>query len=150
MHMNFTPNDLQNLRFKKAVYGYSEDMVNEALDKVIEDYDTIIRENRELKEKIELLNESLKNYKSMEELLQNSLVLAQKAGEEAKKNAYDKAANIISEAEMKAQKIINDAEEEAAKIKLQYQELKNNIKVFRSKCESLIHSQLEILRQLTE
>ena len=72
MHMNFTPNDLQNLRFKKAVYGYSEDMVNEALDKVIEDYDTIIRENRELKEKIELLNESLKNYRSMEELPQNS------------------------------------------------------------------------------
>ena len=68
-------------------------------------------------------------------------MLAQKAGEEAKKNAYDKAANIISEAEMKAQKIINDAEEEAAKIKLQYQELKNNIKVFRSSAK-LIHPSL--------
>jgi len=148
--MNFTPNDLQNIRFKKTIYGYSEDMVNEVLDKVIEDYDTIIRESRELKEKIELLNESLKNYKSMEELMQNSLLVAQKAAEEVKKNAYDKASHIISEAEMRAQKIINDAEEEAARIKLQYQELKGNIKVFRSKCESLIHSQLEILRQLTE
>lgn len=148
--MNFTPNDLQNIRFKKTVYGYSEDMVNEVLDKVIDDYSAYIRENMELKEKLDLLNESLQHYRSIEELLQNSLVVAQKTGEEVKKNAYDKAANIIAEAEMKAQKIINAANEEAAKIKLQHQELKGSIKVFRSKCESLIHSQLEIMRQLTE
>ena len=59
--MNYTPNDLQNLTFKKSFMGYSEDMVNDVLDKIIEDYTAYIRENVELKDKLALLNEGLQH-----------------------------------------------------------------------------------------
>jgi len=42
--MNYTPNDLQNITFKKSFMGYSEDVVNDVLDKIIEDYSAYIRE----------------------------------------------------------------------------------------------------------
>jgi len=148
--MNYTPNDLQNLTFKKGFMGYSEDMVNEVLDKIIEDYSAYIRENIELKDKVALLNEGLQHYKTIEESLQNTLIAAQQTSEDIKKNAYEKADNIIKEAEMKAQKIINDANQEVVKIKFEYEELRKKLYIFKSKAEALLLSQLEILKQITE
>lgn len=146
--MNYTPNDLQNLSFKKTFMGYGEDAVNEVLDKVIEDYSAYIRENIELKDKLALLNEGLQHYKTMEESLQNTLIVAQQTGEDIKKTAYEKADNIIKEAELKAQKVINDANQEVIKVRFEYEDLKKRLHIFKSKSETLLLSQLEILKQM--
>lgn len=148
--MNYTPNDLQNLTFKKHFMGYSEDMVNDVLDKVIEDYSAYIRENVELKDKLALLNEGLQHYKTIEEALQNALLVAQQTGEDIKKNAYEKAENVIREAEIRAQKLINDANQEVVKIKFEFEDSKKKLQMFKSKCEMLLMSQLELLRQIFE
>jgi len=146
--MNFTPNDLQNITFKKIFMGYSEDQVNDVLDKIIEDYTEYLRENLELKDKIQVLNEGMQDYKRMEESLQNTLVVAQQTGEEIKKNAYVKAENIIKEAEIKAQEIINNANQEVIKIKNEYEEIKRKMQLYKTKAETLLASQMEILRQM--
>lgn len=148
--MNYTPNDLQNLTFKKSLLGYSEDVVNDVLDKIIEDYSAYIRENIELKDKMSLLNEGLQHYKTIEESLQNTLLTAQQTGEDIKKNAYEKADNVIREAEIRAQKIINDANQEVIKIRFEYEDLKKRLHIFKSKAETLLLSQLEIIKQLME
>ncbi len=148
--MNYTPNDLQNVTFKKHFMGYSEDMVNDVLDKVIEDYSAYIRENVELKDKLALLNEGLQHYKTIEESLQNALLVAQQTGEDIKKNAYEKADNVIREAEIRAQKLINDANQEVVKIRFEYEDSKKKLHMFKSKCEMLLMSQLELLKQIFE
>lgn len=146
--MNYTPNDLQNITFKKNFMGYNEDMVNDVLDKVIEDYSAYIRENVELKDKLALLNEGLQHYKSIEESLQNALLVAQQTGEDIKKNAYEKAENIIREAEIRAQELINEANQEVVRIKFEYEESRKKLLTFKSKCEMLLTSQLELLKQI--
>ncbi|ABN52023.1 MAG TPA: DivIVA domain-containing protein [Hungateiclostridium thermocellum] len=149
--MNYTPNDLENLTFKRSVVGgYSEDMVNEVLDKIIEDYVAYIRENIELKDKVAMLNEAIAHYKNIEESLQNTLLMAQQTSEEIKRNSYQKAENIIKEAEIKAQKMIDEANQEVLKIKFEYEELKRKLHSYKSKVESLLLSQLEILKPIVE
>lgn len=148
--MNYTPNDIQNMAFKKAVMGYNEDQVNEVLDGIIEDYNAYIRENLELKDKVAVLNDGLQHYKTIEDSLQNALLVAQKTGEEIKKNSYDKAENIIKDAEINAQKMINDASHQIMKIKIEHEELRKRLHVFKSKTEALLLSQLEILKQVFE
>ena len=148
--MNYTPNDLQNITFKKSFTGYSEDMVNDVLDKVIEDYSAYIRENVELKDKLALLNDGLQHYKTIEESLQNTLLVAQQTGEDIKKNAYEKADNIIKEAEIRAQKILNDANQEVIKVKFEYEDSRKKLHIFKSKCELLLMSQMELLKQIVE
>ena len=146
--MNYTPNDIQNIVFGKKIMGYSEDEVNDVLDRIIEDYNAYIRENIELKDKLSLLNEGLQHYKTIEDSLQNALLIAQKTGEEIKKNSYEKAENIIKEAEIKAQRIINDANQQVVKIKFEYEEMRKKLHVFKSRVEALLISQLEILKQV--
>jgi cell division initiation protein len=148
--MNYTPNDLQNITFKKVLAGYHEDAVNDLIDRVIEDYDTYIRENHELKNKLSLLNEGIQHYKSMEESLQNTLVAAQQTGEDIKKNAYEKAENIIKEAELKAQDIVGEANRQVIKTTQEFEELKKKLQVYKTKIEALLMSQLELLRHSSE
>ncbi len=148
--MNFSPNDLQNIAFKKKVMGYSEDAVNDVLDKVIEDYSAYIRENIELKDRMAILNEGIQHYKTIEESLQNTLLIAQQTGEDIKKNAYEKADIIQKDAELKAQRVINDANQEVVKIKFEYEDLKKRLHIFKSRSETLLISQLEVLKQMFE
>ena len=146
--MNYSPNDLQNLVFKKSFTGYNEDKVNDVLDKVIEDYTAYIHENIELKDRVNVLSEAMQRYKNIEQSLQNSLVVAQQTADEIKKAANEKAANIIKEAEMKAQSIIAEANQEVLKLKYEYEEMKKKLQVFRVKTESLLNSQLELLKHM--
>ncbi|MDQ2086617.1 DivIVA domain-containing protein [Herbivorax sp. ANBcel31] len=149
--MNYTPNDLQNIVLKKSmVGGYNEDMVNDILDKVIEDYTSYIHENIELKDKVAALNEAVQHYKNIEDSLQDTLIVAQQTGEDIKKNGYQKSENIIKEAEIKAQKIINEANQEVIRIKYEYEDMKKKFYVYKSKAEALLASQQEILRSIID
>ncbi|MFA6309326.1 MAG: DivIVA domain-containing protein [Clostridia bacterium] len=146
--MNYTPNDIQNLEFKKSMRGFDEDMVNDVLDKIIEDYSNYIHENIELKDRIGVLSEGIQHYKNIEDSLQETLVIAQQTSEEIKKNAQEKADLIIREAEMRAQGIVNDASKDSTKAKFQYDEIKNKMYMFKVRTESLLSSQLEMLKQM--
>lgn len=148
--MNYTPNDLQNLVFKKSLMGYNEDQVNEVLDRIIEDYSAYVHENIELKDRISVLNEGIQHYKVIEESLQNTLIVAQQTSEDIKRNAYEKAENIVKEAEIKAQRQLNDANQEVVKIRFEYEEMRKRLHIFKAKSETLLLSQLEILKQMFE
>lgn len=145
-----TPLDIENQNFKKKVWGYSPEEVNEFLDKVNESYETIYKENIELKDKIGVLNEGIQHYKAIEETLKNTLMVAQTTSDDIKKNAYGKAENIIKEAEIKAERIIGEANQEATKARYECEELKKDYNVFRAKIESQLLSQLEIMRRNIE
>jgi cell division initiation protein len=148
--LNYTPNDLQNMTFKKSLMGYNEDQVNEVLDRVIEDYSAYVHENIELKDRISVLNDGIQHYKVIEESLQNTLIVAQQTSEDIKRNAYEKAENIIKEAEIKAQRQLNDANQEVIKIRFEYEEMRKRLHIFKSKSETLLLSQLEVLKQMFE
>jgi cell division initiation protein len=147
--VNFTPNDLQNVEIKKAIFGgYNEDVVNEMIDKVVEDYNIYLHENIELKDKIAVLNEGIHHYKNIEESLQNTLIMAQQTSEDVKRNASDKAINIIKEAEIKALQLIKEANEEVARVKYEFEETKKNLFLYKMKAESMLSSQLELIKQV--
>lgn len=149
--MNYTPNDLQNVVLKKVLFrGYSEDSVNDLLDKVIEDYNELMKENMELKDKVAMLNEGIRHYKNIEESLQNTLIMAQSTSDDIKKNTLEKTQNMIKEAEMKAQQIIEGAGKEVERINQEYVETKKKLHMYKTKSESLLMSQLEMLKLVME
>ncbi|MBZ4646556.1 MAG: cell division initiation protein [Petroclostridium sp.] len=146
--MVLTPLDIENKKFRKKPFGYSELEVEEFLTKIVEDYEKLYKENIELKDKIAVLNEGIQHYKAIEETLQNTLLVAQSTGEDIKKNAYAKAENILKEAEMKASQMIADANQEVSKINYRYEDLKRSFGVFKAKIESLIYAQLDMMKDI--
>ena len=82
-----TPLDIHNKEFTRKIRGYDEDEVNEFLDQVIKDYEMVIREKKELDEKVNQLNERLGHFTNIEETLNKSILVAQETAEEVKGNA---------------------------------------------------------------
>ena len=143
--MPLTPLDIHNKEFAKGFRGYDEDEVNEFLDQVIKDYENTIREKKELEERLNELTDRIGHYNNIEETLNKSIVVAQEAAEEVKRNAQKEAKLIIKEAEKNADRIVNESLSKARKIALEIEELKKQSKVFRTRFKMLIEAQLDML-----
>ncbi len=137
-----TPLDIQNKEFKTAFRGYKEAEVDRFLDEVIMDYEKVYRENLELKDKLVVLADQIKQYEELEETLKETLVVAQSTADELASSSRQKSKLIIEEAEAESRKIINRAYEEVRDIEEQYKFLKKEIFVFKTKFKSFIESQL--------
>lgn len=145
-----TPLDIQNKEFAKSFRGYKETEVDMFLDEIITDYESLYKENIELKDKIASMTEQIKQYNNLEDTLKNTLVIAQGTAEEVTNTAKQKSELIILEAEGKAKRIIEDAHDEVIKIQGEYENLRKEIYIFKTKFKSLIEGQLISLENYYE
>ncbi len=144
-----TPLEIENRKFKKEMGGYSKVEVEEFMRVISENYELIYKENLANKDKINMLSNAIKQYKSMEEALQNAILVAQNAGDEVVQNAKRNAENIIKDAENKATQLLADASREVTRVSYEYEEMRRNVEVFRTRIISLLTSQLEIVKEFS-
>lgn len=146
-----TPLDIENKRFsKQMVNGYSVEEVDDFLDELTEDYSKNYREVNELRTKVEELNNSLVQYKTIESTLQNTLVMAQSTAEEVKNVAKQKADQIVDEAKANAQKQVDELNNEIVLRKRELDDVKKQFDIYKAKMESLLISQLELLKDVNK
>ncbi len=142
----YTPLELEKIEFGNAFMGgYKREDVEEVFNELTADYETLYKENIALKDKLSMLQGLVDKYKTMEDALQNALLLAQTSSDAAIRAAQDKAQNIIKEAEARAAYLVKEAEES---VKLQSQkelDMKRNISVFAARNISQLRTQIEIL-----
>jgi cell division initiation protein len=108
----------------------------------------LYKENIELKDRISVLNDSLKNYRAMEDSLQNTLMFAQNTAEDVKKNAQDKAEFIIGEATTKAEGIIADAEKKCDLIQEKYDKILCEFNTFKTRFNSLLEGEKNLMEDM--
>ncbi len=137
-----TPLDIQNKEFKKSFRGYNAKNVDEFLDAINEDYEKLYKENIELKDKVNMLADQIRQYNTLEETLKNTLVVAQTTADEVTSAARQKAENIIEDAENQRQRLISLAREDVRNIKNEYDTLRKEIFVFKTRYKSFIEAQL--------
>jgi cell division initiation protein len=140
-----TPLDIHNKEFRRSLRGYNEDEVNDFLDRVIKDYESLIRHNKELEERSSQLEDQIKHFKSMEDSLSKSIMLAQETSEELKQNSRKEAQLVVREAEKNADRIVQDALNKARRQALELDEVRKQAAVFRARFRSLLQVQTEML-----
>lgn len=144
--MALTPLDIHNKEFSRRLRGYDEDEVNEFLDQVIKDYELLIRENKETKEELEKQKERLDHFKSIEDTLSRTIIVAQETADEVKHNSKKEAQLIIKEAEKNADRIINESLSKSRRVAMDTEELKKQATIYRTRFVSLLEAQLELLK----
>lgn len=144
-----TPLDIENKRFSKQMMnGYSVDEIDEFLDQLTLDYQTLYKENSTLREKITELQQSIEHYKTIENTLQSTLVMAQTTADEIKKIANQEAEQIVKEAKLEAKDSIASIKQEIVKETRNMEETKKQFEVYKAKMEALLISQLELLKDM--
>lgn len=146
-----TPLDIDNKRFaKQMVNGYNVEEVDDFLDELTVDYSKNYKEVTELRAKVEELNNSLIHYKTIETTLQSTLVMAQSTAEEVKNIAKQKADQIVEEAKASAQKQVDDLNNEIMLKQKELDDVKKQFDIYKAKMESLLISQLELLKDVNK
>jgi len=140
-----SPLDIHNKEFSRGFRGYNEDEVNDFLDQIIKDYELVLRENKQMKQEIEELNERIEHFGNIEDSLNKSLIIAQETADELKANAQKEAKLIIKEAEKNADRIINEALAESRKISIAAEDVRKQTQVFRTRLKMLIEAQLDMI-----
>ncbi|WP_411955395.1 DivIVA domain-containing protein [Alkalibacillus sp. S2W] len=143
--MGLTPLDIHNKEFTRGFRGYDEDEVNEFLDQVIKDFEKVVREKKQLEERVNEAEEKLNHFSDIEETLNRSILVAQETADEVKNNANKEAKLIIKEAEKNADRIVNDALAKSRQVSMEIEELKKQAKVFRTRLKMLVEAQLDII-----
>lgn len=146
--MKLTPMDISNKEFKKVLRGYDTEEVDEFLDSVVDNYETIYKENSLLKDKIANINEKVEHYSKIENTIQNTLLLAQNSAEQVKINAEKEAELILKNANETAQRIIDKAHNDVIKINDEYDGVKQEFAKFRAKFRHFIGTQLDTFDDL--
>jgi cell division initiation protein len=146
--MRLTAMDINNKEFKGAIRGYNRDEVDEFLDKIAEDYEALYKENSTLKEKVTSMNERIEHYSKIESTIQNTLLLAQNAAEQAKISAQKEAELVVKNANETAQKVLDKAHKDVMTIGDDYEKAKQEFIKFRARFRSFMKAQVETFEDM--
>ena len=147
----YTPLDIENKKFaKQMMNGYSVEEVDNFLDELTLDYEKLYKESNENKGKIAELEASLVKYKNLESTLQNTLVMAQSTADEIKKVAKQEAEQIVKDAQGTARGQLMEIEQQITIKTKELEDLKKQMDVYKAKMESLLISQLELLKEVNK
>ncbi len=138
-----TPVDVQNKAFKGGI-GFDKKDVEAFMAELSSDYSELYRSNVELKDKVATLDESLQHYRTIEESVQKSLTISEKAAEETINAAQDKARQINIEAEKKAEAMLADAKEELEQTQAEIFRLKQQHATFVAQFKKVLNAQLQL------
>ena len=78
--------------------------------------------------------------------MHSSILIAQEAAEDVRRNSTKESQLIVKEAEKNADRIVNEALSRAREISMEVDDLKKQSKVFRSRFRMLIEAQLDLIQ----
>lgn len=148
--MKVTPLDLRQQQFKTVMRGYDRGEVQAFLLEVADDYENALRDNDKLRQDVAKLDAVLGEHRGQERNLRNTLLTAQKMGDEIKEHAQAEAALIVREAEgradmllQKSQTRVEDIQREIDGLRMKRREVENDIEAL----VRTLNSTLEFIRE---
>lgn len=145
-----TIDEIKNISFRKATLngGYRAEDVDAFIDEVIATFEQQKKEKTNLVHKIDVLATRVEQYRADEETVRNALLASQKVSDACIKEAKDKAAKIVRDAERKAQILVADANRMTAKEKENYLQLQADAVNLRSELIELYKSHIQSISDL--
>ncbi|WP_455717104.1 DivIVA domain-containing protein [Anaerosporobacter sp.] len=143
-----TPIEIQSKSFKTGI-GYDRKDVDAFMREILVSYEKLYKEDVELKDKINVLNERLQYYKTIEKTLQKALVLAEQTAEETRQAALKNAQAIEKEAQGKVDFILADAQNELNHINRMITGLTQQYESYKVQYKQLAAAQIELLQSPT-
>ena len=146
--MKLTPMDIKNKEFKKAIRGYAADEVDEFMEEIVENYEELFKENSMLKDTVSRIREKVEHYEKLEDTIQNTLLLAQNAADQAKESSQKEADLIMKNANESAQKVLDKAHNDVIAVNDEYEKVKEEFIKFRAKFRNFMNAQLQTFDEL--
>jgi cell division initiation protein len=111
--MEISPRELRDVEIAEAFRGYHRDVVNDLLERAAATIEAANERVRELNDRLSNAQGEAGRTRETEDILHRTLLLAQRAADEAVAEAQQKAHQMVEEAELQSRKMLAEAEGEA-------------------------------------
>lgn len=145
-----SPLDIEMKEFKKNLGGYNKEDVDEFMRILLQDYKELYMENVSMKDKLGTLTAAVSRYKSMEDVMQNTLIVAQSTSDEVKKAANTKAQAIVEEAETRAREILMDSKHRLSQINMELEQMKLVMAGYKNQIRSILQAGMEMIEKIPQ
>lgn len=147
--MRLTPLDIRKQEFKRAMRGLDADEVHAFLSTVADEYESILNDNKALRERLLELDDKVQEYRNMEKTLRDTLLTAERVTVEAKDNARREADLIIKQAELEADRGVRNIKDNAMALRQEIQVLKRQREGYLSRMKMLVETHLNFVENAT-
>ena len=113
VRMEITPRELREVEIRAEMRGYSKDEVNDLLERAASSLDASNERINQLTERLSSVQTEAGRTRETEDILHRTLLLAQRAADEAVAEATAKARQMLDDAEIQSRRLVADAESDA-------------------------------------
>jgi cell division initiation protein len=114
--MRMTPLDVHSHRFGRRLSGYDPEEVDAFLRMIAEDYESLLRENQNLRDQLRRVESRVEELGTNEQLLKETLVSAQSMSDDLRQAALKESEVMLCAAEVKAEKVLDAAHRRSARL----------------------------------
>jgi cell division initiation protein len=143
--MRLTPLDIREQQFRRVMRGMDPEEVTAFLASVATEFEVLLTENKELKQRLGDLEEKIDEYRNMEKALRDTLLTAERVMTESKESAQREARLIVREAELAAQRATARIAQDVARVRRELVEMRRMKDGYLSRLRWLMRSHLEML-----
>lgn len=146
-----TPQEVAQRSFSKASFGgYNMAMVDDFLDEVTTDYESLYNENALLKQKLGVLSGKIREYQSTEEAMRKTLLAAQEMSDKLVKETEAKCAQLVAEAESRSASKQTELAQGFSGEEQKLQAAKASVEEYKKQVRAICQQQLDYLDQLDQ
>jgi len=146
--MKLTPLDIKKQEFKKVMRGYDTVEVDTFMEMVSNEFEDLLKVQREMRDRVTELDTQLKDYRQIEKTLQQTLLQAQETTGKTYETARRDSESILRDAESRAAMMIEQASGKLSLMNEETMQLSGRKAGIISRLRLLLTSELELLKTM--
>jgi cell division initiation protein len=143
--MRITPLDVRKQEFRKAVRGFDCDEVRAFLSTLADEYETVLVDNKQIRELIMEQEDKINEYQGMERNLRDTLMTAERVMKETRENASKEGDLIVQDAHMKAQRVLEECRLRTEELRREIAGLRQEKENYLGRFKSLAQAQIQFV-----
>lgn len=143
--MRITPLDVRKQEFRRSVRGFDCDEVRAFMTTLADEYEIVLVDNKQLREKLMSQEDKLGEYQTMERTLRDTLMTAEKLMQETRENANKEGELIIQEAKLKAKEVLQECRLRTEELRREIDGLRKEKEAYLGRFKSLAESQIHFI-----
>lgn len=140
-----TAKEIREVKFNRSLGGYKTNEVDEFLDRCADAVDVLIKTNDENERKMQVLAETVVDYRNQEDSIRSALISAQRMSESVISEARKQAEDIREAARAEAESMHEKAVEETAAELAELRRIKQEVADFKAKLLATYREHLTLI-----
>lgn len=143
--MRITPLDVRKQEFGKSMRGFDCDEVRAFLNTLADEYEAVLVDNKQIRERTLELEDKLGDYQRMEKNLRDTLLTAERLTQDTRENAVREGELIIRDAEMKARGVLEECRLRTEELRREITGLRKEKETYLGRFRSLAEAQIQFI-----